>query len=306
MTAAVLELLAALDKEQHDAVSFAMDDPERQTWSNLPVFFTPREGLSFGEMSQAQIDLVEALLAASLSTGGARSALEIIAVDELAAQSGSTQLGSAYYHVGVFGDPQVDSSWGWQLDGHHLALNFTVVGDDVTMAPSLWGVQPMVSTHATRGEMVPLRDEVDRALDLISALDKEQLAVATLGTHLPPDLLAGPDYEGGLAIEGLPGSALSADQQGLLLSLIDAYIGDQADVFAALRRVEIEAELADTHLGWIGDMTEGGAFYYRIHGPNVLIEFDHVEGPDHIHSVVRDPANDYGLDWLKWHRAVAH
>jgi len=41
-------------------------------------------------------------------------------------------------------------------------------------------------------------------------------------------------------------------------------------------------------------------FYYRIHGPRLIIEFA-VQEPNHVHTIMRDPQNDYGTDWLGRH-----
>jgi hypothetical protein len=74
---------------------------------------------------------------------------------------------------------------------------------------------------------------------------------------------------------------------------------------------EVRAHLADTHFAWMGGTDEESVFYYRIHSPVILIEFDHQRGialdePEptrqHIHTVVRTPnGNDYGADLLRQH-----
>jgi hypothetical protein len=62
-------------------------------------------------------------------------------------------------------------------------------------------------------------------------------------------------------------------------------------------------------------VTEDAVFYYRIHSPVILIEFDHQlpvgtaklnpenkPTRDHIHVVIRTPnGNDYGKDLLRQH-----
>ena len=35
-------------------------------------------------------------------------------------------------------------------------------------------------------------------------------------------------------------------------------------------------------------------------GPRLIIEFA-VQEPNHIHTIMRDPQNDYGMDWLGLH-----
>ncbi len=79
---------------------------------------------------------------------------------------------------------------------------------------------------------------------------------------------------------------------------------------------EVERHLADTRFAWIGGTEAESVFYYRIHSPVVLIEFDHQRPANlsrlasdprqptrqHIHAVVRTPnGNDYGKDLLRQH-----
>jgi hypothetical protein len=84
------------------------------------------------------------------------------------------------------------------------------------------------------------------------------------------------------------------------------------DGHARIKMNEVRAHLNDTRFGWIGEHAADSVFYYRIHSPVILIEFDHqtpvaLKGPrepgrQHIHSVVRTPnGNDYGKDLLRLH-----
>ena len=81
---------------------------------------------------------------------------------------------------------------------------------------------------------------------------------------------------------------------------------------AEVKLEEVRRHLADTWFAWIGPWDDAvSPFYYRIHSPVVLIEFDHqapvvFEGDkrtrDHIHTLVRTPnGNDYGADLLRQH-----
>ena len=74
---------------------------------------------------------------------------------------------------------------------------------------------------------------------------------------------------------------------------------------------QVQQYLAQTHVAWYGGIDDDSTFYYRIHSPVLLIEFDHLRGialdndqpsRDHIHTVVRTPnGNDYGKDLLRQH-----
>ena len=71
---------------------------------------------------------------------------------------------------------------------------------------------------------------------------------------------------------------------------------------AATRMTEIRAGLDQTWFAWSGPTTHevghNGTAYYRIQGPNLVIEFAPQRlGGDltmHVHTIYRDPANDYG------------
>jgi hypothetical protein len=81
---------------------------------------------------------------------------------------------------------------------------------------------------------------------------------------------------------------------------------------------EVKRHLDATYFAWIGDTNASSVFYYRIHSPVVLIEFDHqrpfaLRGMgnqsirQHIHTVVHTPNdNDYGNDLLRQHYLKSH
>jgi Protein of unknown function (DUF3500) len=94
-------------------------------------------------------------------------------------------------------------------------------------------------------------------------------------------------------------------------------VGNMRDDQARVKMTDVRAHLADTHFAWVGGATDTSVFYYRIHSPVLLIEFDHqrpvgtrtINDPSkptraHIHIVVRTPnGNDYGKDLLAQHLA---
>jgi hypothetical protein len=114
---------------------------------------------------------------------------------------------------------------------------------------------------------------------------------------------------------GLPARDLTAAQRQQLVDLAALYVSNMAGGHARVKMDEVVAHLDRTWFAWIGNTTPGSVFYYRIHSPVVLIEFDHQRpvalrhllNPDlpnaaHIHTVVRTPnGNDYGKDLLRQH-----
>ena len=90
------------------------------------------------------------------------------------------------------------------------------------------------------------------------------------------------------------------------------------DGHAKVKMSEVKKHLDATYFSWIGGTAPDSVFYYRIHSPVILIEFDHqlpaglrqvvsnpkVPNREHVHAVVRTPnGNDYGKDLLRQHYA---
>src|SRR5215210_2871194 len=137
--------------------------------------------------------------------------------------------------------------------------------------------------------------ENDAALDLINALDSEQQEQAILDYEVS-DLVLGPGEDSRvLEPEGIPASEMTTDQQALLLDLIQEWVGIANEEAAETKMAEIEDNLDETYFAWSGPTTNGEVIYYRITGPTLHIEFAHqMNDVLHIHSVYRDPTNDYG------------
>ena len=124
-----------------------------------------------------------------------------------------------------------------------------------------------------------------------------------------------------IATTGIAAKELSKKQKNALLDLIAEYVNNITEGQAKIKMEDVRHHLNETHFTWVqGDKTDG-PFYYRIHSPVVLIEFDHQtpvfvydesnpnSGPvkTHIHTVVRTPnGNDYGKDLLKEHLEKDH
>lgn len=298
-------LLEALDESQQAEIRFSMDDPERYEWDNRPIPSYPRVGLSFGEMDEAQKELAYTLVQVSMSASAWDKASGIILLDELARLRGDTQMGEDFYHFGVFGEPSMDAAWGWQFDGHHMAMSWTLSGAEVIMTPTFYGAQP---TEVRDGDYAGLRvlgDLTDRALALMETLSEEQEAQVIVSDSAPGDLEVGPHMDGMFPETeiGINAGALSAEQQALLLDLVAAYAGSLPEAHAEQRLTEIAVDLDSTYFAWMGPVDTTALHYYRISGPTVWIEYDVIASIDHVHTIWRDPTNDYGEDLLAAHYA---
>jgi hypothetical protein len=148
----------------------------------------------------------------------------------------------------------------------------------------------------------PLGRESDKALALLNALDERQRKQAILSYRLA-DLVLGPGQDGKtIQPEGLKASSMNDQQRAMLLDVISEWTGIIHESAAAARMAEIKAGLADTWFAWSGPITatpgNNITAYYRIQGPNLVIEYAPQElGGDpalHVHTMYRDPTNDYG------------
>jgi hypothetical protein len=185
-----------------------------------------------------------------------------------------------------------------QFGGHHLAINLTMAGSQATMAPSLPAAQPAVYEFEGR-TIRPLGNENDKAFALINALNETQRAQAIIGSRVA-DLVLGAGQDGRtIQPEGIRASALTPPQQTMLLEIVREWSGIQHEAFAGPRMAEIKANLADTYFAWSGSTTNGSAAYFRIQGPTLHIEYAPQGGVDHIHTIYRDPTNDYGAKFTR-------
>jgi hypothetical protein len=207
---------------------------------------------------------------------------------------GGPNFGEDEYYLAFLGAPSTSTPWMLQYGGHHLAINLTMAGSRAAMTPSLPAAQPATFTFQGR-EIRPLGKESDKAFALIAALDAAQRDQAVLDYRVS-DLVLGPGQDGRvIQPEGVRASALTPAQQTMLMEIVREWAGIMADGYADARMTEIRANLADTWFAWSGPTTKDSAAYFRIQGPTVVIEYAPQGGStDHIHTIYRDPTNDYG------------
>ncbi len=296
--------LSTLDLKQRGRVLFAFDDEEqRRRWSNLPTAMVRRAGLGMGELSAAQRSAALALVSSALSARGFEKVQQIVEADEVlkTSEGNNPIFGKDLYYVSILGTPSETDPWMLQYGGHHLALNITIAGQQGILTPSLTGAQPALYT--ANGKTVrPLGRENDKAFALLNALDEAQRKQAILNYRVA-DLVLGPGQDGKtIQPEGLKASAMNEQQRAMLLDLISEWTGIVHESAAAARMAEVKAGLGETWFAWSGPTTvsagKNGTSYYRIQGPNLVIEYAPQKlGGDpsmHVHTIYRDPTDDYG------------
>jgi hypothetical protein len=315
VVAAANAFLATLGDTERARGTFDFTGSQRTGWSNLPTGIFQRNGLRLGDLTARQREAALALVAAALSRSGYQKVIDIMNADEAlknrgggrtggrqgggAGGRGGIQFGLDEYYIALLGSPSATTPWMIQFGGHHLAINVTLVGPDNVLTPSLPATQP--AHYVLNGQTIrPLGNENDKGFALINALDGAQQKQAILNYEVR-DLVLGPGADGKvIQPEGILGSALNAGQQALLLGVIHEWVGILNDEAATAKMAEIKANLPRTYFAWSGATTNGGLAYYRIQGPTVIIEYAPQQGDvEHIHTIYRDPTNDYGAKLVK-------
>jgi hypothetical protein len=311
--------LGALTADQRSRTTFPVDDPEWRKWMNQ--HFYVRQGVSFKEMTEPQREAAFGLLQASLSAKGLKLSRDIMKLNHTLGElnhDNFDEYGEWLYHVTMMGQPSAAEPWGWQLDGHHLIINYFVLGDQVVMSPAFWGSEPVTARSGKYSGTTILQDERRQGLALIQALAAEQRRKAIIRVTKDGNDNVGEAFKDNVVLDhvGVRAAELSAAQKQQLLALIGEYVGNLRADQARVQMQDVERHLDDTYFAWIGGTEPDSVFYYRIHSPVILIEFDHQRpanlrhlAPDpnqpnreHIHTVVRTPnGNDYGKDLLRQH-----
>lgn len=310
--------LTALTREQRVKTVFPLEDPEWRKWMNQHFYI--RQGVSFEEMSQAQRDAALGLLRASLSAKGLKLTRDIMRLNHHLGELNNNdfeQYGEWLYHITVMGEPSAREPWGWQLDGHHVIINYFVLGDQVVMTPLFVGSEPVTAESGKFKGTVILQKEQNDGLALIQALEPELRKKAILQVSKTGNNNLSEAFKDNVVLDyaGAPVKDFSAARKKQLLALIEEYVSNMDDGHARIRMDEVRSHLDKTWFAWIGGTEQDSVFYYRIHSPVLLIEFDHqrpaglrhLKDPnkpfrEHVHAVVRTPnGNDYGKDLLRQH-----
>lgn len=320
--AAADKFLATLNTAELSRTHFAIDDPEWRNWSNVDVGIFARHGLSLEEMTEPQKTAAWNLLQESLSAQGVEQTRSIMRTEQTLLEMNSEPIryGEEKFYFTFMGIPSADEPWGWQLDGHHLIINFFVLGDQVVMTPAFYGGEPVVTETGKYAGNVIMQAEQDQGLALMQSLSTAQQAVATMSRDKTRNNQVAAANQDNLTLDyaGIVGSELSSSQKLQLLNLIRVYVGNLRDPHAEVTMDEIGQHIDETYFAWVGTAEDDAVFYYRIHSPVILIEFDHqnpvgtlqknprgIPTRDHIHTVVRTPnGNDYGKDLLAQHLAA--
>ncbi len=318
MADAARSFLASLTGTQRKSVQFPVDDPEWRKWMN-PHFYI-RQGVAFLDMDDSQRAAAFEMMQAGLSVKGFTLARDIMKLNTTLAELNDNdfeEYGEWRYWITIMGEPSYSEPWGWQLDGHHLIINYFVLGDQVVMTPLFVGSEPVIATLGKYQGVAILQDEQQLGLEVMRSLTDAQVAEAVLESQKTENNNLAEFFKDNVIVDyaGTSVANFSREQQRKLMDLVGLYIGN-TDVGHAQNRMQmLAAHLDETYFAWVGGLEDDSVYYYRVHSPVLLIEFDHqkpvglrhltdstLPQRDHVHAVVRTPnGNDYGKDLLRQH-----
>jgi hypothetical protein len=311
MAAAANTLLATLTTEQGAKAAYPLADNERFNWHFVP---RERKGLPFKEMTAEQKHLAHALLSTALSHRGYLKASTIMSLEpvlrEIEQGKGPTRDPELYF-VTIFGKPDPKGTWGWRLEGHHLAMNFMIVdGKEISVTPSFLGSNPGEIREGPRKGLRVLGTEEDLARQLVKSLNDEQKKVAIYTNVAPREIITSNDRKAkGLTPMGISAAKLNKAQTELLWRVIKEYVYRYRPELADqdLKRIE-KGGLKSLYFAWAGTVEPKEGHYYRVQGPAFLLEYDNTQNnANHVHAVWRDFEHDFGDDLLRQHyEAVPH
>jgi hypothetical protein len=310
--------LATLTPQEQAECRFPMDHPSWRHWAN-PAKFYLRHGLCLEGLDEAKRHAAFEVIRRCLSDDGFTLARDIMRLNRTIGElrGEEAELNEWLYWFSVYGQPRAGEPWGWQLDGHHANVNCAIVGDQVVLTPTFLGAEPVFAWSGKYAGTRVFQQEEAQGSKLFGLLSPDQQKAATLGDVLPHDLFLGAfrdNFE--MNYEGIRYDDLTAAQQAVALDLVGLYVGRAARQQAELTMERVLDHAAALHFAWIRTSDRDDVFYYRIHSPVILVEFEHVPGvmfdndyptANHIHTVVRTPnGNDYGADLLRQHHQRYH
>jgi hypothetical protein len=293
--------LGLLDDGQRRQVLITFESDNRLDWHYIP---RSRSGLPLGSMSPAQADAARALFATVLNEQGLKLLDGVRLVEGVLREQQGSFRDPGRYYVSVFGTPG-RFPWGWRFEGHHLSLNVALPNaGHVSVTPFFAGAHPATVRDGPNKGFRLLGVSEDLARQIMNGLSEPQRRAALIADRSFGEIVASPQRERDLGQpRGLELAAMDGPSRQLVEVLMDRFLGTLApDILASQKRRVMEQGLASFRFAWAGSLTPGEAYYFRVHGPVTLIEHDNTQnGANHVHSVWRDLAADFGHDALAEH-----
>lgn len=329
MLVAVRKLFDVAEPEDLERLRYPVDAVEWQTWAN-PEFMQFDTGVRLEFASEELREAALGLVRASLSPEGYALTRAMMRINGFLGEVvGLPNILNDYsYNIAVYGEPDPEAPWGWQLYGHHCAVNCLVVNGRMNLSPVFHGAEPNEIDAGPEAGYRAFDDRVDAGTELMAKLTPEQRQEAIVFEKMvDPSMPEGRVHPGDerhlagafqdnriIPYEGVRVSDLSDDACDAVLRLVESYlvilpVGPRAEKLREVRR-----HLDEAWFSWIGESEPGGVFYYRFQSPVLIVELDHhcgvfldydVPQRFHVHTVMRVPnGNDYGRSWVRQWQAA--
>ncbi|KAK3646698.1 hypothetical protein LTR56_008462 [Elasticomyces elasticus] len=331
MVSAAQALIKAASTEESKSFRFPVDAREWRAWSN-PEVIVVDAGLRLEDMSEALRNAVHGLLKASLSETGYEKVQTAMLMNAFLGDLTKLRnvMNADSYHFCLFGEPSEDKPWGFNIFGHHLCLNVFTLKGEVVAGPFFVGAEPNVIDEGPNKGLEVLNKEEVAGLAFMKDLLPDQQKKATIqgdinditgdtmpcGRWNPADLrgLGGAHQDNRvIPFEGLSGADMDEMQRDALLDIIGIFNELLPTGPKELFMRRVRKHLDETYFAWIGPVNDESPFYFRIHSPVVMDEFDHHNGvwlanalpkKYHIHTIQRLPnRGDYGTalyeEWVQ-------
>ena len=301
-----LTVINSFDSTQKAKSVFPFDDMSRYDWNYLPPSLIQRRGVCLKDLDSTQKKNIHALLKSFLSDKGFSRTQDIMNNEYYLKELEPDMIHRIpeNHFIAFYGIPAKDSVWGWKFSGHHIALNFTIVNNQLAFTPIFFGVYPAeIKEGQNKGRRI-IKDEEDIGFELINMLTSGQKEKAVFQKNAFRDIVTTNAIQvGPLTPVGILAKDLTAQQKNILNKLIVCHLSSMPTNIAEMRMKRIVSEdFNQIRFGWAGGLIKGVPHYYRIQGKTFLIELDNTtHNANHIHIVWRDFDGDFGLDLLNEH-----
>lgn len=307
MKEAATIFLASLDEKQRKAASFEFKNKERENWHFVPM---DREGVRFDALKPHQKHLAFGLLGTGLTQKGLMTATQIMTLEEvLRSRGGDPEVrNTEKYNIAIFGSPSPTKVWGWRFEGHHLSLNFSLIGDKVIGLPAFYGTNPAELKKGPLKGLRPLGEIEDAgrrlAKDLIKAGNSP-----VFSEKAPKEILTAQDSTAKVQeIKGTTSDRMDGEQVKQTLAIVSQVASMQRGEITneTLRKINT-TQRKKLHFAWGGSLERNGPHYFRIQGVDFIIEYANTQNDaNHAHLVWRDLKDDFARDSLQKHYAENH
>lgn len=308
MTNAATVFLASLDESQSKGARFEFKASERENWHFVPM--DDRKGVRLDALKPHQQHLAFGLLGTGLSQKGLLTATQIMTLEQILQNRGedAERRNPEKYHIAIFGEPSEKEVWGWRFEGHHLSLNFSLLGDKVVGMPAFFGTNPAELKKGPLKGMRPLGEIEDAARDFAVELVKAEKS-PVFSEEAPKEILTAQDSTAkGQKVQGISSDKLTGEEIKKLMGIVHSVASFQRKELSneALHMINT-VQRKKLHFAWAGSLERGEGHYFRIQGVDFIIEYANTQNDaNHAHLVWRDLKNDFARDALKKHYESGH